>query len=257
MAQRHDHSPTLLVFTLGARRESRRRKLLPPALEAIEDRLHQACLDATLAAGRAAGCRLEVSSPLELVLPADVRRRRQRGAGFGSRLERALGETLAERRGAVVLVGSDVPDLDEAHLRRTLTLLEEDPERVVIGPSPDGGFYLLATARPLGEALSRVRWRCRETLRSLKRALGREGREIVLLPPLRDLDRRADLERWLAGSRRSGTGAADTPWRRLIVQLARALAELRGARDAEVCPAPRRRAFRAASLRGPPRLAAA
>ena len=249
MDRRRDQ-PTLLVFTLGARRETRRRRLLPAAMRPLEQRLHQTCLDATLAAGRAAGCRLEVSSPLDLALPADVRRRPQRGPDFGSRLERAVGEALADRDGPLVLVGSDVPDLAAEHLRRTLEALEEDPERVVIGPSPDGGFYLLATARPLGEVFSAVRWRCRQTLRSLMRALREQGRSIVLLPALADLDRRADLEHWLATSaRRSG---AASPWRRLIARLARVLAELRRSPFAEAGARPRRRAIRVSPLRGPP-----
>ncbi len=138
---------TLLVFTLGAHCESRRRKLLPPAQKTVEDSLHQACLDSALAAGRAAGLRLEVSSPLELVLPADVDRRQQSGPDFGSRLSSALERTFAEQDGPVVLVGSDVPDLEARHLCRTLEVLDEDPDSVVIGPSPDGGFYLLAAAR--------------------------------------------------------------------------------------------------------------
>ena len=225
---------------------------MPAALRPLEQRLHQACLESTLAAGRAAGCRLEVSSPLDLALPADVHRRPQQGPDFGSRLERAAGEALADHGGTLVLVGSDVPDLAARHLRRTLKALEEDPERVVIGPSPDGGFYLLATARPLGTALSAVRWRCSETLRSLKRALREQGRPVVLLPTLADLDRRSDLEHWLASTARR-TGAV--LWRRLVVHLGQALAELRRSRLAEIVARPHQTVLRVSPLRGPPLLA--
>ena len=255
MAPPEKHHSTLLVFTLGARCESRRRQLLPENLHPIEDHLHQTCLDATLAAGRDAGCRLEVSSPLELVLPGDVRRRPQNGRDFGSRLELAFEETFAEHGGAVLLVGSDVPDLDASHLQNALKSLEEDSDRVVIGPSPDGGFYLLAAARPLRAALREVRWRCRETLRSLKRALRREGRPVVLLPALADLDRRSDLEQWLATAlRRRGHGLA--AWcavgRRLIDRLARALASLRRHWPEEAYFRTRRRDAWTSPLRGPP-----
>lgn len=253
---------TLLVFTLGARCESRRRRLLPAAQKPVEDSFHRACLDATLAAGRAAGLRLEVSSPLELTLPADVDRRRQIGPDFGSRLSSAVERTFAEQDGPVVLVGSDVPDLEARHLRRTLEILDEDPDSVVIGPSPDGGFYLLAAARPLAATLSEVQWRCRRTLRSLKRALRRRGRKVVLLPPLADLDRRADLERWLASSpaaaaarfRADETGYS-VQWRVLIERLAEILAGLRQALAVELPSASQRCQPRAHRLRGPPSLA--
>ena len=248
---------TLLVFTLGARCESRRRKLLPLSQKAVEDSLYQACLDAALSAGRAAGLRLEVSSPLELTLPADVDRRRQSGSSFGSRLASAFERTFAEQGGPVVLVGSDVPDLEAGHLRHTLKVLDEDPDNVVIGPSPDGGFYLLAAARPLGETLAQVHWRCRQTLSSLKDALRQQGRNIVLLAPLADLDRRSDLEHWLA-SLPAGNLAfrwSDGLWRGLRRRLLEILADLRHSWFASIPPGSPNRASRVCRLRGPPLLA--
>lgn len=242
--------PTLLVFTLGDERESRRRQLLPAAHGVLERRLHRACLEAALDAGRDAGCRLAVSSPAEIEVPADVRRHRQRGRSFGRRLRNAFADTLTRGGGPVVLVGTDVPGLEPEHVRRALTVLDEDPERVVLGPSPDGGFYLLAAARPIDEALAAARWCCRRTLRSLTRALRRQGRRVVLLPARVDLDRRADLERWLASSSRWSRLAA--VWRRLIERLVEILAEIR--RSAifapELCLRPL--AARIPPLRGPP-----
>lgn len=251
-----EQSPTLLVFTLGARCESQRRRLLPARMHPVEDSLHQACLDATLAAGREAGCQLEVSSPLELALPADVRRQRQEGDDFGSRIERAVAEAFEEHGGPVLLVGSDVPELDAAHLRQTMRALEEDPDRVVIGPSPDGGLYLLAAARPLDTALTEVRWQCRHTLRSLKRMLRCEGRPIVILQPLLDLDHRADLERWLTMAARQPEAAIwrVSEGRRLYEQLTQALKQLVRSWVAAAFPVPYRYATSATSLRGPPDL---
>jgi hypothetical protein len=233
-----DPRPTLLVFTLGAAGERARRPLLPAAHGGDELELRQGCLDATLAAGRAAGCRLEVSAPpaaagwpLPLPLPPDVHRAEQTGAGFGPRLERAC--EAAGRRGAgpLVVVGTDVPGLAAAHLRRALAVLARDPEAVVLGPSPDGGFYLLAAARPLPGLATRTRWCRRDTLAGLRRSLAAEGRRVVLLSPLADLDRRRDLERWLAGARRAAAAVAGAApvaaFRSLLRRLAAVLAALR------------------------------
>lgn len=248
-----EKSPTLLVFTLGAQCESRRRRLLPAKLNPVEDCFHQACLETTLAAGREAGCRLEVSSPLSLVLPKDVELREQIGADFGARLRRAAAKAF-EHGGPVLLVGSDVPDLEESHLRRTLSALEDNPEQVVIGPSPDGGLYLLAAARPLDNVLADVRWQCRQTLQSLKRALQREGRKFLLLPPLRDLDHRSDLESWLAmaAHRASGALRGFSEGYRLIAQLIELLAELRRPGSGDAFRTPSRYTTLTLSLRGPP-----
>jgi 2-phospho-L-lactate guanylyltransferase (CobY/MobA/RfbA family) len=217
-------SPTLLVFTLGPAGESARRSLLPEALKGMELGLRQTCLETALEAGRACGCRLEVCAPERPVLPEGTGWVPQAGAGFGERLEGAIAGAFARARrpGAPVLVvGTDVPGLAERHLRSALASLAEDARRVVLGPSPDGGFYLLAAARPL-PPLSSVRWCRRDTLRQLRRALERAGRQVVLVEPLADLDRPADLEAWLARERQEGES-----WAILSTLLRRALADRR------------------------------
>ena len=97
-----------------------------------------------------------------------------------------------------------------------------------------------------------MRWQCRQTLRSLKQALARQGRQVELLPPLSDLDRRSDLEHWLAsraGFHRARPGGL---WRVLIERLAEILAGLRQAVPFEILPGSPRVELRAHRLRGPP-----
>jgi hypothetical protein len=223
-------APTLLVFTLGAARDAERRRLLPARLRPLEVGVHEACLEAALDAGRACGCRLEVCSPARLDLPEDVLSTSQEGSGFGPRLERALGDAFERSEGPVLVVGTDVPGLGARHLARALESLAADPDRVVLGPSPDGGFYLLAASRPIscldtGSLGTAVRWCRPDTLRSLVRALRAAGRPVTLLDPLEDLDRPADLERWLAASR--GQASREIRWRALVSLLRRALAAAR------------------------------
>jgi 2-phospho-L-lactate guanylyltransferase (CobY/MobA/RfbA family) len=214
-----DLSPTLLVFTLGANRESARRGLLPADLRTLEVDLVQSCLEAVLEAGRACGCRLEVCSPSSLPLPRDVLHVPQRGAGFGERLARAAAGARERDAAPLVIVGTDVPGLAARHVEQALSLLAADSDRVVLGPSPDGGLYLLAAGRPI-EGLGTVRWCRGDTLRDLLRLLRAAGRPVTLLEPLADLDRRADLESWLAG----GPGE---DWLRLARELRRILSERR------------------------------
>jgi 2-phospho-L-lactate guanylyltransferase (CobY/MobA/RfbA family) len=187
--------PTLLVFTLGAAGEARRHPLLPGALRQAELGLRQECLDAVLRAGPEAACRVAVSSPVAPAAP--LAWIPQAGDAFGERFQGALEAAFEGSAGPVVLVGSDIPGIDGSVVRQALAALEGDADRVVIGPSPDGGFYLLAASRPLGDALASVRWCGRETLRTLRAALALAGRPVTLLQPLADLDRPADLDCWL------------------------------------------------------------
>lgn len=221
---RHDR-PTLLIFTLGAAGDCARSRLLPVRLGRIETAFHHACLDTALAAGRAAGCRIAVASDACLDLPPEVLRIRQRGRSFGERFRHAvaIAERLAD--GPLLIVGTDVPDLEAAHLTTALERLRGGSTRVVVGPSIDGGFYLLATAAPVADLLASVSWCSHDTLRSLVAAVERAGREAEHLEPLADLDHRRDLERWIAAAhgRRGPLGALVAHLRRVLAALCQPL----------------------------------
>jgi hypothetical protein len=233
------YTPTLLVFTLGAARESARRSLLPGALKGLELGVRRGCLEAAVTAGRESGCRIEVCSPSPLALPEDAFNVPQTGSDFGSRLEQAMLGAFERGDGPLLIVGTDVPGLASRHLDRALALLGENPDRVVLGPSPDGGFYLLASSRPIPCLATAARWCRRDTLRSLLASLRALGRPVILLDPLEDLDRPADLERWLA--------RADERWRGLVGLLQEALRVLRCPLDT---PSARRRPVFATHLAG-------
>ncbi len=188
----------LLVFTLGPRAETRRRRLLPVCLQGPEVGLHQACLDALVAAARSTGLQVEVCSPTPLPAGDTTLWRRQEGQTFGERLRAALRCAFEAGPGPLIVVGTDTPELGPAQLADTLARLDENPERVIVGPSRDGGVYLIAAVHPLDAVLEGVHWCGPHTRRSLLEALSRAGRPVVLLGPLADLDRPADLGRWLA-----------------------------------------------------------
>jgi 2-phospho-L-lactate guanylyltransferase (CobY/MobA/RfbA family) len=215
-------TPTLLVFTLGAPAERARRPLLPRRLAALEVGMRRACAEEALAAGRDAGLATAVCSPAPLGLDAD-RELPQRDGPFGARLEAAMAEAFAGGAAPLVVVGADTPGLAAAHVERALALLAARPDAVVVGPSPDGGLYLLAAAGPIPD-LAAVRWCRAETLASLLAALRAAGRPVELLPPLADLDRPADLAGWLGRGEKDAGGETLAPWRSLLARTLAALA---------------------------------
>jgi CTP:molybdopterin cytidylyltransferase MocA len=174
-----------------------------------------------VSAGHDAGCRVEVSSPQPLTLPSGVVRTPQQGQGFGPRLVSAVRQA-ARRDGPLLLVGGDVPELRASHLHQALACLRGTPRRVVLGPSPDGGFYLLAASRPIDHLLEAVPWCRPDTLVQLTRLLTEAGFEVELLEPLADLDRPVDLGRFLRGA----AARLSHRWRALLDQLREQLAAL-------------------------------
>jgi rSAM/selenodomain-associated transferase 1 len=116
------------------------------------------------------------------------------GAGdLGARMERAL----LSSGGPSVIVGSDIPDLGAAHVRRALAALATHD--VVFGPAQDGGYWLVGVKRPaMARGLFRgVRWSGPHSLADTRAHVPRHLRA-ALVDVLADVDDRAAWERWRA-----------------------------------------------------------
>jgi len=137
---------------------------------------------------------LYLSGPLHSApaLPAGFTALRQRGPDLGARLEHAFRFLLARHSGAVVM-GTDSPLLLPRILRQGL-----DELRVcdaVLGPCPDGGYYLIALRRFLPGLLRGIRWGTPLAFRDTLRRLLVQDFSCALLEPCEDVDRPADLRR--------------------------------------------------------------
>jgi len=103
----------------------------------------------------------------------------------------------------VVILGADSPDMPAARLREVFQKLEN--HSAVVGPSTDGGFYLLGSALPLSEELFLgVPISARETLARLRQNL---PPDYVTLPAWRDVDDAADLSLFLERLRENPASA--------------------------------------------------
>lgn len=71
--------------------------------------------------------------------------RHQRGVGLGERMYNAFFDVFRDGAYKAVLIGTDIPHIDSDLLRDYMEKLEQFP--VVIGPSTDGGYYLIGFRR--------------------------------------------------------------------------------------------------------------
>jgi uncharacterized protein len=111
---------------------------------------------------------------------------------LGMRMEAAIRSALAEGAPAACIVASDVPGLGPLQVGAAFRAFEDGAD-VVFGPSPDGGYYLVALRSPRPSLFRRIPWSTSEVLeRSLSAARG-AGLRVDLLEPLRDVDRVSDL----------------------------------------------------------------
>lgn len=66
----------------------------------------------------------------------------QKGDGLGQRMATAFAETFVKGYDRAVIIGTDHPTLPVSFVEHAFTSLDE-PYGIVIGPSDDGGYYLL------------------------------------------------------------------------------------------------------------------
>lgn len=111
---------------------------------------------------------------------------------LGERLEKVLRLAL-KRRPTVLAIGGDTPNLPARLMESARAALATAD--AVLGPSLDGGFYLLGLKEcPVG-LLEGIQWSHSSTLAATTAKLDQFGLRTVLLDPWFDVDGHADLER--------------------------------------------------------------
>lgn len=119
--------------------------------------------------------------------PADLPRIPQGKGDIGARMARALRYFT----GPTVLIGSDIPNVTKSEVSAALERLKTNA--TVIGPAPDGGFWLVGLRKPAlvpNGLFDGVPWSHRDTL---KRTLPTLPPPVALTTELGDVDRAADL----------------------------------------------------------------
>ena len=107
---------------------------------------------------------------------------------LGQRMEGLMQWAFARGAERVVLVGSDSPSLPVEYIDEGLALLRE--KEVVLGPSTDGGYYLVGRRKGESRIFQDVTW---STGMVLEQTLARLGTQTLgLLPLWYDVDTPAD-----------------------------------------------------------------
>lgn len=153
---------------------------------------------------------------VDLAFQAGARLELQQGKDLGERLKNAFDAELARGARAVCAIGSDSPHLPlhlVDHAFRALLW-----ERVILGPTFDGGYWLVGSQRPSPTLFEGIPWSTAGVLPATLSLLAGQGEHAHLLPFWYDVDDAADLERlaWhLGAARREDPGLAAHTWQAL------------------------------------------
>jgi uncharacterized protein len=129
----------------------------------------------------------------------------QADGDLGDRMRQAFAACFAAGDEHAVLIGSDLPSLPSGHIVDAVAALVS-PADVVLGPSEDGGYYLVGVSRTRADAaldalFSDVPWGSADVLARTLARLRAAGLLVELVAPWFDVDSAEDLARIAADSR--------------------------------------------------------
>jgi len=117
----------------------------------------------------------------------------QRGESLGERMKNGFIEAFAMNFKRVVIIGSDIPDFPLEFIEEAFTSLKE--KDVVIGPSFDGGYYLIGFSDKnfSHKVFEGISWGTERVFEDTLKVLKREKLTVHTLQPWRDIDTFDDL----------------------------------------------------------------
>jgi hypothetical protein len=118
----------------------------------------------------------------------------QRGRDLGERLQNCFDDLLSAGYENVVIIGGDSPTLPGEYLLDAFDSLDNE-SAVVIGPTPDGGYYLIGMRRFHRQLFDGIFWGTDQVLMQTQQRASQLHLEVTLLPEWYDVDTPTDLER--------------------------------------------------------------
>jgi uncharacterized protein len=126
------------------------------------------------------------------IVPDDFGCVAQRGEDLGARMHNIVADIAAKDYRHVVIVGSDLPVFPSNFLEEAFSRLSEGKD-VVLGPTRDGGYYLVGMSRPLAEVFQGIAWSGENVFLDTARNVARLGLNGHFLPAWFDIDTAEDL----------------------------------------------------------------
>jgi rSAM/selenodomain-associated transferase 1 len=193
--------PALVIMAKQPAVGQTKTRLCPPLTPTEAAALYEALLRDTIALGvglkgvqlaiavtppQATAAFRRISPPGAMLLPVA-------GTDIGDCLNQVLNRLLAAGHRQAIAINSDGPTLPPVYLRQAVAWLADVD--AVLGPSEDGGYYLIGLTRPRPGLFEDIEW---STARVTRQTLARAealGLDVSLLPPWYDVDTAADLDR--------------------------------------------------------------
>jgi rSAM/selenodomain-associated transferase 1 len=119
----------------------------------------------------------------------------QVGDDLGERMFNAFEFVFNQQNRQAIIVGTDIPDLSKEIILGAIDSLDKND--LVIGPSHDGGYYLLGMKKVHSGLFEDIEWSSNSVFSSTVQKANASNLKIKELQMLRDIDTKNELDNWL------------------------------------------------------------
>lgn len=123
----------------------------------------------------------------------------QPGGDLGERMRYAFAQGFAQGYTRICIIGTDCLDLTTEHLNQAFEALREYD--TVLGPSQDGGYYLLGMNQLYPELFANKSWSTESVADDTRQDIKQQNLSLKELPVLNDIDTIDDLKQSPLGSK--------------------------------------------------------
>ena len=121
---------------------------------------------------------------------SDTRLFIQQGKDLGDKMRQAFVDRFSDGYKKVVIIGSDSPSLPVSYINQALN----SDKDLMLGPSTDGGYYLIAMTGKVSEVFDGIAWGTEQVLDETLNRVKKAGVSLELLPVWYDVDFPEDLK---------------------------------------------------------------
>ncbi len=116
---------------------------------------------------------------------------RQKGSNLGQKMYNAFKSVEVYGDYKSVIIGSDSPSLPAIFIKNAFEKLDKND--LVLGPTLDGGYYLIGLKKPCIEIFEGIKWSSSQVLKDTVRNAKKLGKKISILKSWYDIDKPKDV----------------------------------------------------------------
>ena len=117
----------------------------------------------------------------------------QKGKSLGDKISSAFKQCFELKRKNIVIIGTDCIEIDQGEILKTLKMLEKNEFEIVIGPSNDGGYYLLGLSKYHNFLFDQIDWSTNKVFDQTISKINIRNLKYGLLKEKNDIDEFQDI----------------------------------------------------------------